>query len=108
MSLLFKWSSGVYHLLLTSCTHRGQRKILGIREIIARFEFLTATKSSGLLCLVDQQLPIYRRTVVPCSFTGTVTDLLNDCCTFALNNKHFSSASTKHFISRHDITSQKT
>ena len=45
-------------------THRGHDKILGIREIIVRFEFLTATKSSGLLYLVNLQLPIYRRTVV--------------------------------------------
>ena len=69
----------MYHLLPTSCTIRGHDKILGIREIIARFEFLSATKSSGLLCLST------------CSY-----HLLKDCCTFALNNKHSYSTSTKH------------
>jgi hypothetical protein len=79
-SFLFKWKSGVYHLLPMSYTHRGHEKILGIREIIVRFEFLPATNFFGV--------------VVSCRHT--VIDLSQDCCTFALNNKYSSSTSTKH------------
>jgi len=58
--------SGVYLLLPTSCTHRGQDKILRIREIIVRFDFLPATEVFGVVVLCRP----------------TITDLSQDCCTF--------------------------